>query len=125
MKKRPVQTKEDRQREINFLRKASGKIRKHKKLINGRMTKEDLVELLAALWKNFEKITVKVPKLDEFGYYVLNRKNEVVYRDKRRYSKIPAYNSLNKVSRKILVGIYGNTLQLARKEGLFNYQVER
>ncbi len=120
MKKRPEQTKEDRQREINFIRKAPGKIRKHKKLINGRMTKEDLVDLLAALWKNFEKITVKVPKLNGSGYYVLDRKHEVVYEDKRKYRNIPAYNSLNGLSRKILVGIYGSTLQIARKEGLFN-----
>ena len=111
MKKRPVQTKEDRQREINFIRKGPGKIRKHKKLVSGNVSKEDLVNLLAALWKNLEKITVKKIKVDFFS----GREIEV-----RKYKNIPAFNHFNKYPRKILVGMYGSTLQIARKEGLFN-----
>ena len=112
MKKRPVKTKEEHQREINFIRKAPGKIRKHKKLINGRMAKEDLIDLLAALWKNLEKITVRKEVLEKFEC--------VKYIDVRKYKNIPAFNHFNKYPRKILVGIYGSTLQIARKEGLFN-----
>ena len=115
MKRRPEQTKEQRQREINFIRKAPGKIRKHKKLINGRMTKEDLVNLLAALWKNLEKITIRVGK--EQGYKLIGGQHRT---NVRKYRNIPAYNHFNKYPRKILVGMYGSLLQIARKEGLFN-----
>ncbi len=111
MKKKPVQTKEGHQREINFIRKAPGKIRKHKKLINGMMTKEDWVNLIAALWKNLEKITTKKTILDDYDF----KEIEV-----RKYKNIPAFNHFNKYPRKILVGMYGSTLQIARKEGLFN-----
>ena len=111
MKKRPVKTNEERQREINFIRKGSPKLRKHKKLVNGRVMKEDLVNLLAALWGNLEKITI------------FRKENpDRIYRERetRKYKNIPAFNHFNKYPRKILVGIYGSTLQLARKEGLFN-----
>ena len=107
MKRRPVQTKEQREIELRFIRKAPGKIRKHKKLINGRMAKEDLVNLIAALWKNLEKVTVPQS--------LLHNKKQV-----RKYKNIPAFNHFNKYPRKILVGMYGSTLQIARKEGLFN-----
>ena len=112
MKKRPVQTNEERQREINFIRKGSPKLRKHKKLINGRMAKEDLINLLAALWSNLGKITFKIPDSIEAG--------KIIYKDERRYKNVPQFGRFNKYPRKILVGIYGSTLQLARKEGLFN-----
>ena len=120
MKKRPVQTKEDRQKEINFIRKGSPKLRKHKKLINGRMTKEDLVMLLASLFSNISKLTVKVPKLNRFGYYEFDKNDEIIYEEKRKYINVPSYGSFNKLTRKILVGMYGSTLQIAREEGLFN-----
>ena len=120
MKRRPEQTKEQRKTELRFIRKGTPRLRKHKKLINGNMTKEDLVNLLAALWKNLEKITVNIPKLNRFGYYELDKDNGVIYKEKRKYKNIPAFNHFNKYSRKILVGMYGSTLQIARKEGLFN-----
>lgn len=113
MKKRPEQTKEQREIELRFIRKAPAKLRKHKKLINGNMTKEDLVMLLASLWGNLEKITMRTKE---------NYKNRDGYhRTKtRKFRNIPPFNHFNKYPRKILVGIYGSTLQIARKEGLFN-----
>ncbi|MCK5603544.1 hypothetical protein KAR91_16790 [Candidatus Pacearchaeota archaeon] len=107
MKKTSIKTKEERQREINFIRKTPGKIRKHKKLINGRMAKEDLVNLLAALWKNLEKITFKPRKLKD-GEIVFDEYKKL---KARKYKNIPAFNHFNKYPRKILVGMYGSTLQ--------------
>ena len=105
MKKRPEQTKEQRETELRFIRKEPPKIRKHKKMINGRMTKEDLINLLAALWKSLERVT---------------KRKSLLYSEikTRKYKNIPAFNHFNKYPRKILVGMYGSTLQIARKEGL-------
>lgn len=109
MKKKRELTKKEKEANIRFIRKAPARLRKHKKLINGNMTKEDLINLLAALWKNLERVTTKKIKVDFFS----GREVEV-----RKYKNIPAFNHFNKYPRKILVGIYGSTLQLARKEGL-------
>ena len=101
MKKRPEQTKQQREREIRFIRRGPVKLRKHKKLINGRVTKEDLVLLISALWKGFGTIKVKRQGVT-----------------KRRYKNIPPAGRLNRYSRNVLTGIYGSHLDLARKEGL-------
>ena len=101
MKKRPEQTKEQRERDLRFIRRGSPRVRKYKKLINGRMTKEDLVLLISALWKGFGSIKVKRQGVT-----------------KRRYKNIPPTGRLNGYSRKILTGIYGSHLELAKKEGL-------
>jgi hypothetical protein len=111
MKKRPEPTKEQRERDIRFIRKGSPKLRKHKKLINGRTTKEDLVMLLSSLWANFGKLTIKKVKEDFFSGKEVNV---------RKFKNIPAFGRFNKYSRKVLAGMYGSTLQIARKEGLFN-----
>ena len=113
MKRRPEQTEEQRKIDLRFIRKGTPKLRKHKKLINGKVTKEDLINLIAALWKNLEKVTIKVNRWDK-------KRNGYVKREIRKFTNIPAFNHFNKYPRKILVGIYGSTLQIARKEGLFN-----
>jgi hypothetical protein len=107
MKKRPEQTKEQRERDLRFIRKGSPKLRKHKKLINGRTTKEDLVMLLSSLWANLGKLTIF---------------KNVLYSEikTRKFKNIPAFGKFNKYSRKVLAGMYGSTLQIARKEGLLN-----
>lgn len=113
MKKRPEQTKDQRERDIRFIRKGSPKLRKHKKLINGRMTKEDLVMLLSSLWANLGKLTFEVRRWNApYNGYV---KYKV-----RKFPNIPAFGRFNKYSRKVLAGMYGSTLQIARKEGLLN-----
>lgn len=109
MKKKRELTKKEQDANLRFLRRVPAKIRKHKKLINGNMTKEDLINLLAALWKNLERITNKKTKLDDYDF----KEVEV-----RKYKNIPAFNHFNKYPRKILVGMYGSLLQTARKEGL-------
>ena len=116
MKRRPEQTKEQRKIELRFIRREPAKLRKHKKLINGKVTKEDLINLLAALWKNLEKITVKPRKLKD-GEIIIDDYKKL---KARKYKNIPAFNHFNKYPRNILVGMYGSTLQIARKEGLFN-----
>ncbi len=101
MKKRPVKTKDQRERDLRFIKRGPVKLRKHKKLMNGRTTKEDLVLLISALWKGFGSIKVKRQGIA-----------------KRRYKNIPPAGRLNRYSRNVLTGIYGSHLDLARKEGL-------
>ena len=101
MKKKRELTKKEEAANLRFLRRVPAKIRKHKKLINGRVTKEDLILLISALWKGFSKIKI--------------RRNGIT---KRRYKNIPPFGRLHKYSHKVLTGIYGSHIELARKEGL-------
>ena len=119
MKKRPEQTKEQRKKDIRFIRFGPIYFKRFKKLMPGRATKETIVMALAALWSNLGKITFKIPKLDKYGYHVI-KENKIVYQDKKKYKNIPQFGRFNKYPRKILAGIYGSTLQIARKEGLLN-----
>ena len=119
MKKKRELTKKEKDANLRFIRKSPVKLRKHKKLINGKVTKEDLIILISALWKGFLKIKVKVPRLDNQGYYRLDRNNEVMYKKAtRKYRNIPPFGRLHKYSHKVLTGIYGSHIELARKEGL-------
>lgn len=119
MKKKRELTKKEQEANLIFLKRVPSKLRKHKKLINGRVTKEDLILLISSLWKGFSKIKVKVPRLDNQGYYRMDGNNEVMYKKvTRRYKNIPAFGTLHKLSRKVLTGMYGSHLDLARKEGL-------
>ena len=101
MKKKRELTKKEQEVNLRFIRKAPAKLQKHKKLINGRVTKEDLILLISALWKGFSKIKV--------------RRNGIT---RRRYKNIPPFGRLHKYSHKVLTGIYGSHLDIARKEGL-------
>ena len=112
MKKTPVKTEEQRERDIRFIRRGPVKLRKHKKLINGRVTKEDLVLLISALWKGFGTIKIKYSRVND------NHRVEKI--TKRKYKNIPPSGRLNRYSRNVLTGIYGSHLDLARKEGLLD-----
>ena len=111
MKKRVEKTEEQRERNIRFIRKGPVKSKKYERLMKGRMTKEDLVDSLSVLIANIAKLTVTVKVIDVY-------KQAISEKEVRKYKHVPSYGSFHRLNRKILTGIYGSTLEVARKEGV-------
>ena len=109
MKRRPERTKEQIKKDIRFIKYGPIYLKKYKKLINSGLTKEALVMLLSSLWSNIGKLTVERYKWTDGGHIKVKV---------RKFKNIPSFGRFNKYPRKILAGIYGSTLQIARKEGL-------
>ena len=91
MKKKREISEKERKATLRFIRKEPRKLRSHKKMMARKITKEDLVTLLIALWHGLGKIG---------------------------YRNIMPYGKFNGFSRKALTGMYGNALRLARAEGI-------
>ena len=51
-------------------------------------------------------------------YYNIVEKNRAIDVKAKKYPKIPHYGNLDRSPRKILTGMYGNVLEVARKEGI-------
>ncbi len=81
-------------------------IRKHKKISNRALSKEDLASQIENLVYSITKLRVKVPKFPTGKKMV----------EKRKYSF--RIQNLHNIPRKYLTGIHGRLVVIARKEGL-------